>query len=137
VTLNLFRDGKNMEVSFPIGTQPDSREAPSLASANPQRPNRADSAALGVTVQSLNDTLAKRYGLEAGQGVVVTEVQPDSLAATVGLRSGDVITRVGAEDVRSAEDLTNALSKAKLNEGVRMTVRTADGTERLVFARKG
>ncbi len=136
VTLQLFRDGKNMELAFPVGQQPDMRETSQLASGTTQRPSRADAPTLGVTVQSLNETLAKRYGLEAGQGVVVTEVQPDSLAANVGLKSGDVITRVGREDVKSAEDLTNALSKAKLNQGIRMTVRTADGTERLVFARK-
>ncbi len=138
VTLDVYRDGKTDQVSFPIGEQPATRDQTQLASTSSTKaPTTGDSAELGVSVQTMNDALAKRYNLPAGPGAVITAVQPDSLAADVGLQSGDVITHVGKEAVKSAEDLKDALSNAKFSDGVRMTVRTQDGTERLVFAKKG
>jgi serine protease Do len=136
VTLQVFRDGKTTELSFPIGTQPDAQRTPTLARATTDQPGKADAADLGLSVQSLTDNLAKRYGLQTDEGAVITNVEPDSVAATIGLRPGDVITRVDKTPVKSADDVAAALSKEKLSSGVRMTVRTADGTERLVFARK-
>jgi serine protease Do len=136
VTLSVFRDGKTTTVSFPVGTQPDSRETPTLARAGGEKPQHADASDLGVSVQTLTESAAQKYGLQAGQGVVITSVDPDGEAASLGLRPGDVITSIGKQQVTSPEDLTSALSKEKLSNGFRMTVRTADGTERLVFAKK-
>jgi serine protease Do len=45
------------------------------------------------------------------QGLVVEAVKPDSLAATAGLRPGDVIVQVNRMDVNSMEDLKAALDK--------------------------
>ncbi|HVS70205.1 MAG TPA: Do family serine endopeptidase [Phycisphaerae bacterium] len=134
VTLELFRDGKTTKVTFPVGTQPAGRDATQLASAN--GPSKAESSDLGVTVQGLQEGKARQYGLEAGQGVIITSVAPNSEAANLGLNAGDVITRVGRQDVNTPQELKDALARNPLSKGVRMIVRTSDGTERLVFAKK-
>jgi serine protease Do/serine protease DegQ len=59
---------------------------------------------IGATVQGLNPELAQAFGIRRLEGVVVTEVEPESPADRAGLRVGDVITRVGERAVREAND---------------------------------
>ena len=59
---------------------------------------------LGVTGQDLTQTLAESFGLPHPDGALVAKVTPNSAAAAVGLKSGDVITEVdGQPIVRSGE----------------------------------
>ncbi len=64
---------------------------------------------LGVGVQNVNSSIAKRYNLPVEWGGYVTEVISGSPAAESGLRVNDIITRLG--DIRITEDTTylNAL----------------------------
>jgi serine protease Do len=51
--------------------------------------------------------------LPAGtKGVVVTEVDPGSPAASAGLQEGDVIQEVNHRPVTSSDDLSRALHKS-------------------------
>lgn len=67
---------------------------------------------LGVRVESLNPDLGGYFGVKDGKGVLVIEVLKDTPAERAGLKSGDVITRVGDQAVYDAEDLVNALRDA-------------------------
>jgi S1-C subfamily serine protease len=57
----------------------------------------------GAQLQTLNPDLASYFKVE--EGVLVTEILEDTPAAQAGLRSGDVIVRVGGEAVTSVDDL--------------------------------
>ena len=46
---------------------------------------------LGVAIQPVDPDLAKQFGVETMQGVVVADVQPDTPAAAAGVKPGDVI----------------------------------------------
>ncbi len=59
---------------------------------------------IGVTVQSLNAELARAFGVQRRDGIVVVEVEPDSPADEAGLEAGDIITRVGKRDIRRLSD---------------------------------
>ena len=63
---------------------------------------------LGAETQDLTDDIARALGTQAGQGAVVTRVQPDSPAAAAGLQAGDVIVKVDGRPVRGASDFHNA-----------------------------
>jgi S1-C subfamily serine protease len=43
-------------------------------------------------------------------GVVVSDVDPDGVAATAGIRPGDVIKRVNGKDVASVDSVRTALT---------------------------
>lgn len=58
---------------------------------------------LGVTVNELPSQLAEYFG--AKDGVLVTSVSADSVAAKSGLKAGDVITAIDDTTVSSAADL--------------------------------
>jgi S1-C subfamily serine protease len=91
----------------------------------------ASYAFLGVSSVDLYPQLVRRFGLGVQQGAWVQDVSPGGPADRAGLHGGgseqqfqastfraggDVITRVGNQPVRSADDLANAVSRYKPGE---------------------
>jgi serine protease Do len=135
VALDIYRDGKTLELKFPVGTQPETMvSAASDEGSAEQSP--AESNELGVRVGPMEDSIAHKYHLESGKGVFVSSIDPDSSAAQAGLTIGDVITQVNRTPVNSPDDFTAAISKANINDGIRLNVRTVDGMDSLVFIEK-
>jgi C-terminal processing protease CtpA/Prc len=64
----------------------------------------------GVTVQDLSGQLGEYFG--AREGVLVTAVEDGSAAKTLGLKAGDVITKIGDYTVRSTADWWRRMSAA-------------------------
>ncbi len=58
---------------------------------------------LGAQLQALNPDLAQYFPVD--RGILVTQVVEGTPAAEAGFRGGDVIVRVGADEVASLEDL--------------------------------
>lgn len=63
---------------------------------------------LGVRVEKLSDDLAQALGV-TGDGVLIVEVLEDTPAQKAGLRAGDVIIRVGNDEVSDPDGLVSAL----------------------------
>lgn len=105
VTLNVWRDGKAQDISVTLGEMPSMDE---LASAEPSdadepaRPEGRSLSSLGLTVTPAED----------GNGLVVTDVDPDSEAAERGFQAGDVITQVNSTPVKAASDVRKAIDEA-------------------------
>jgi serine protease Do len=135
LNLSVFREGKPVNLTATVGTQPDTAQ-PIAQGNNPTRGQAAETGTLGVRVSTLDPATARRVGLNPGQGVIINNVQPDSLAADAGLEAGDVITKVNKSEVTSAQQFADSMKAAKLTDGVRLTVRTEDGMDRLVFVQK-
>lgn len=79
---------------------------------------QAQHARLGVAAQEVNQTLAESFGLDAPRGALVAQVEPGSPADKAGLRSGDVILRVGKEPVDRIADLPLLVGQAQPGERV-------------------
>ncbi len=62
----------------------------------------------GLTVVSIPEELRRHYEAPADTGVLVTGVDPDSVAAGIGLEVGDVVLRIGETPIRAPEDLRGA-----------------------------
>lgn len=62
-------------------------------------------AQLGVSLSTVNDQIAQRYGLSVNEGAYVSAVSSDSGAADAGIQVGDIITKFNGEAVTSASDL--------------------------------
>ena len=75
---------------------------------------------LGISIQGLNQALAKSFGLDAVQGALVSQVEPDSPAAKAGIQAGDVILEFNGATVEDSSSLppmvgaTKPGSKAKI-----------------------
>lgn len=69
---------------------------------------------LGVQVHDIDESAQKQFNIPKGtNGAVVYSVLPGSLAENFGLKPGDVIQRVQGEDIKSAQDLSNAIQKVE------------------------
>lgn len=83
---------------------------------------QASHARLGVTVQDLNQALAKSFGLTRPDGALLVSVAPQSAAAAGGLQPGDIITEINGEAIRRAGDLSSRISLAQPGDVVRLTI---------------
>ncbi|WP_165839032.1 DegQ family serine endoprotease [Roseicella frigidaeris] len=97
VTLHLLRDGKAVQQQVTLAQAPDAREARAAGEEGQDRPN------LGLA-------LAPN---QRGEGAVVAEVRPDSVAANQGLQPGDVILRAGDRMVKGPRDVAEAVGAAR------------------------
>ena len=97
-----------------------------LWSQVPQRPARAS---VGIGVSQTPP------GVEQA-GVVIAEVMPNSAGEKAGLRPGDVVTRVGNQEVRTYDDLVNAVARHRPGDRLAFQVRR-DGKEQTLTVTLG
>jgi serine protease Do len=118
----IWRGGKETTVQVKIAKlqADDAAEA-----ATPEAPG-SDLAGLGLSAQPGDD------------GLVITEVDPDSDAASKGLRPGDVIVSVNQTPVKTVEALSEEVDDARARErkSVLMLV-VRDGDQRFVTIELG
>ena len=65
---------------------------------------------LGVGIQDIDEDLAKSFGLDKAEGILVSEVQGDSPADKAGLKRGDVITKVNNIVMEDVNQLRNKIA---------------------------
>jgi len=136
--LKVFRDGAYTTVTLTIGSQPADLDAVRSNGQEteppPQQQEEHISSDLGLQLQTLTNNVAKELNLDAGAtGAVITSVKHGSLADQAGLRPGMVIQQVGRTIVNNAHQADEALSKADVKKGVRLTVLTSDGSDFVVL----
>lgn len=126
VDLMIFRDGKRQTISVEVGRL----EGTALMTDGSRM-----SKDLGAKLQSLDKKVASELGHdESQQGVVVTEVEPDSLAARAGLRPKDVIVSLNGKSVGNLSDFDEIMKDHDLANGIRMQVLGESG-RRYLFLR--
>lgn len=84
---------------------------------------RVRRATLGIAVQEVTADTAAMYGMDQPAGALVQTVSPGSPAQQAGILPGDILMRVGGEQVRSALHLPRSLAKFKPGERVTVRVR--------------
>ena len=82
---------------------------------------------LGITVKPLSGDLADRLGTQAGKGVIVQDVKPNSFAEDVGLGRGDVILEVNKQPVNNEDDFRKLQASLKSGQDVVFLVRQGRG----------
>lgn len=85
---------------------------------------------LGVVIQDLTPTLSKELGIKAEEGVLITEVIPDSPAAKAGLKEKDVILKINGKPVKSASELRSQI--LILKPGTQVELEILRGSEKKI-----
>ena len=119
VKLNVLHQGKDKTVSLTLG------QLPAMQEANASPSHGSDVPRLGLTVAPASSVAG------AGKtGVVVTDVDPNSAAATRGVKQGDVILEVAGKSVANPGDISDAVKAAHADNksSVLMKVRSAEGS---------
>jgi serine protease Do len=131
--LEIVRNGKTRSVDVTLGQRTTEVLARGAASAGSGKAAYDTEDAWGITVRDLTPDVARQLGAEGRDGVVITKVDPDSVAAELGLSPGDIIGKVGDTQVTSASEFATAAKKHDLADGVRLQVFTNGGTRFLML----
>jgi serine protease Do len=134
VPLEILREGKRVPLEVTLLELPKDFGLASRAGrprGGPAEGSRFDQ--LGIEVAPLTKDVAERLGVKAGEGVVITRVDPGSPAEMVRLSPGTVIVGANRNPVRSVDDLKKAIESQPLDKGVLLLVRTAEGSQFVVI----
>ena len=117
--VDIIRDGRRKSIYVKLGELPNE---PQMAFMETEK-----SSTLGITVQDLNNSLRKHYNLSPDDdGVVVTEMDKNSEAFRSGIREGDIIIRVGTNNVRDSNDFKDLIRTNSRQNTVLLLVKRED-----------
>ncbi|THB74252.1 MAG: DegQ family serine endoprotease [Desulfobulbaceae bacterium] len=128
VDLIVIRDGKSMDIEVTIGEQP--ADFGNVAIKTPTNNILGD---YGISTQELTDDLAEQFGYSGRQGIVISEVAPDSAAARSGLKSGQLIEEVNKIKVGSLKELEAAIAQGMDPNRVLLRVRSGSFSQYVVL----
>jgi serine protease Do len=104
----------------PAAPAPAAEQAP--AEEAPKPAEKEPIAFLGVLANELPEMLAEHTGLENGEGVVVSSLDPEGPAAKAGLAVNDIITKLDGKPINSQDDLTREVRAHKPGEKARLDI---------------
>lgn len=130
VEIQVIRDGDEKDLEITIG------ESSSSGSYNlspekfkieknmiePFKWNFQSGLKLGVAIQDLTEQLGDYFGVEKGEGALITEVEKESPAEKAGLKAGDVIVQVDNEKVSGSDDVRQIISEKEKGDEVSLKV---------------
>jgi len=76
----------------------------------------------GVTVQDLNEDLAKHFGLTDKTGALVAKVLKDSPAQKGGIKEADIIQKVDNKPINNVRELLNIVGRLEVGRKVKVEV---------------
>jgi len=65
---------------------------------------------LGVGIQNLSEDLAENFGVKAKEGVLISQVYPDSPAEKASLKPGDIIISINGKNVADTRQLMRKIA---------------------------
>ena len=101
VPVEVWRKGARQRMTITLAELPEDEQVASVPDKAPELQEKGSVVAeLGLVLAPLNKSLREKYNLSGEvKGVVVTDVQPDSAAAEKRIRPGDVILKIGPDQV--------------------------------------
>jgi len=125
------RTGYNMGIGFAIPSNMAKRVMESII-----RDGKVVRGYLGAMVQDLNADLAKSFGYDSTEGVLIGDVLADGPAGKSGLKAGDIVTHLDGEPMLTANQLRNAV--AALAPGTQLKLRVfRDGGSKTLSVKLG
>jgi Do/DeqQ family serine protease len=104
--IEVQRNGRPVKLTVALETAPDTgRDEITITTPSPFQ---------GAKVANISPALADELHLDSGaEGVVVTALTDDGMAANVGFRKGDIILSVNNKKIVKTADLERAVSEAR------------------------
>lgn len=127
VTVQVVREGKVLSLTPTVG---ELKDAPDSKKVDTEEltPDK-----LGLIVEELTPRYSRQMGQEEPEGVVITQVAPNSSGEKAGLLRGDILLEVNRRPVSNPVDYTKVLEKIGKNKVVLLLVRRKEGTRFLTL----
>lgn len=100
VNVTIMRDGKEMTLKVKVEEMKEEK----LAHQMQKREEK-----LGMTVDNITPQLAHEFNIKDNAGVVVIDIEPNSLADDAGIETGDIIKEVNRNPVKNIKDYQNIM----------------------------
>jgi serine protease Do len=118
VAVELLREGQTMGLTVTVGRLPEGEDVEDAIQDQEQVEEEKKlpkgEELLGLSIAPLTDELRSKFGIgKTIDGVVITEVEPNSAAAKKDVKAGDVIVEVTQEKVRQPQDVFARLLAVK------------------------
>ncbi len=129
--IEVIRDGKTKNIGVTIGEQPADfgRVAQSRADKNFMED-------FGFSFQELTPELAEQFGYKDEKGVLIGDVEQGSVAATAGLKPGQLIQEVNKEPVSSIRELNSLLKRSENPRRLLLRVKSGKFSQYVVLVAK-
>lgn len=113
VNLSVLRGKNTVVLSAKLEELKDDSAAKVLTpdTSTPEMTKGQSSAIPGLKLRNLSPEVARALGIKATKGVAVTDVASDSPADDAGLQRGDIIERVGQNQVTGVAEFGSAVSQ--------------------------
>ena len=122
----IVRDG-NWE-TFLVKLEELEQESTTLATSD------NNTSSLGIEVQNISNSLAEKYSIDPeSPGVLVTDINQKSNAFEVGIRVGDIITRVGTKKVTSTKSFNSFIKNMEGQDSLLLLVKRGERSSYFAF----
>jgi serine protease Do len=98
IEIEILREGRRTSLKAELAERPDTYAA--LPASEPEKPAEW----FGITVVGVDDPAARELDVDEDEGVLVIGVESGGPAADGGLLIGDVIVKIGDEEVKNLSD---------------------------------
>ncbi|MCW9052770.1 MAG: DegQ family serine endoprotease [Motiliproteus sp.] len=106
--------GGNIGIGFAIPSN-----MASTVTAHLEKDGRINRGLLGIVMQDLTPELAEAFRLKPGQqGVLITQVLPDSAAYRAGIEAGDIVLKINDKTVKRTPQLRSQLGILSIGDSV-------------------
>jgi serine protease Do len=136
IHLKVDRNGQTMDLAVTLTEF--HLEAENNGDGEGNLPGGGEKGALpGVSVQALTPDLRQQLQTPEGtQGVVITELDPDSAASAAGLQQGDIIVQVNRKPVTNVSEFNADVKASASRESTLLLVKRGQGTQFVVVPNK-
>lgn len=77
---------------------------------------------IGMSIQSIDEGIARYYDLKNTRGVIVTRVNPNSPADKADIRVGDIITEIEGYKINNEKVLFGVFQEFRVNQTINVTI---------------
>lgn len=105
--VQIIREKQQMTLRVKVGQRPDTVKEDNFIESEDKESWR------GLKVKSLEDISPRKYRIPEKIGVVVVDVEPNSLADEAGIVPGDVILSINKNQIDNLDDYNNVTKKLK------------------------
>ena len=122
----VFRNGSKKNLSVVLQELKDGKQVA-------VKSNSSNESVLGLELKEINRDLMEKYNIDEDDGkIVVVSVDVNSEAADKGLVEGDVIKRVGTQQVNSLKEFKKKEKASRKRGSLLLLVKKNDGSSRFV-----
>jgi serine protease Do len=124
--IKVIRDGQEKIITVTLGERP---------SDEGQEASAASGKDLGINITTITPRLARRYGFQTAEGVLITNVRQFSEAYRKGLAAGDIILEANRKKVKTDRELRNIVNNLDSGGTLVLLIRREQDGEQQEFIR--